>query len=85
MDFVQGSTPPIFFLFRLENSLKENPDPPTTQASNPAVSGGTATGSEVFSQEGPSTLIFQSRNQRSLIALQPVRSVTLMLMHMLRQ
>ena len=59
MDFFQGNTPPNFVSFRLESVLKENPDQPTTQASNPAVPESTATGSEGFSHDRTITQITQ--------------------------
>ena len=48
MDSFQGSIPPNFISFRLENLQKENPDPSTSRVSQPAVSEGAATVSDEF-------------------------------------
>ena len=58
MDFFQGSTPPNFIPFRLESSLKENHDSPTTtQASNPAAPKSSATTSVGFQRDEAGTQI----------------------------
>ena len=63
MDFFGGSTPPNFIPFRLESSLKENSDPPTTtQASNPAVLESSATNPEGFPRDEAGTHVPRPQN-----------------------